>query len=121
MNIIDLDEYTREKFILALPDVADIIVLERTHSELRDWINAADIYRRWERKHLGKTDKWRILLHQELAVKQLNNMFFKHVAYKMSLMVQRAENWYRVILNRFNNAPMCHLAKFRPSLNTTLE
>jgi len=107
MNILDLDDYSREKFILNLPDVADIIVLEHTNRELRDWINENDIYRRWERKHLGKTDKWRILLLQELGVKGRQSLFFEHKADNMSVTVQinvrdQYLSYYTVILNRFD-------------------
>jgi hypothetical protein len=78
MNVLDLPDLARETFILALEDVADIIMLERTNRELRDWITQHDIYRRWERKHLGKTDKWRLLLLQELGFKGANELKFKH-------------------------------------------
>ncbi len=88
MNLLDLDDLSRETFILNLPDVSDIIILERTNRELRDWITHHDIYRKWERKHFGKTDKWRILLLQELGVKQCQRFKFLHTASKISVAIQ---------------------------------
>lgn len=85
MNLLDLNQDARERFILKLPDVADIIALEQTNHELREWIQKSGIYHRWEKKHLGKTDKWRILLSQELGVKGKRYMYFKHVKFNMSI------------------------------------
>jgi hypothetical protein len=103
MNLLNLDDLSREKFILALPD---IIVLEHTNRELRDWINRQDIYRRWERKHWGKTDKWRLLLLQEIAIKRKLDMYFKHTEYRMSLGIEeRNDGRFRIIFNRYNMSP----------------
>ncbi len=100
MNLLDLHEDAREKFILALSDVADIIVLERTNAELRDWIRDSDIYRRWERKHFGKTDKWRILLLQEFGIKRKQILIFRFKINVLSVSVSMGIATYTIILTR---------------------
>lgn len=108
MNILDLDDLTRQKVILELNDIADIILLERTHPELRDWINQHDIYRRWERKHLGKTDKWRLLLLQEIALKSTGGYQFqdleKHLTVNIELvhLIPSGDNYRTTFIIRKN-------------------
>jgi hypothetical protein len=123
-TLLGLDDDTREQYILALPDIADVITLERTHPEFRDWIQTHDIYHRWERKHLGKTDKWRTLLFQELGVKRKHVMFFKHVAYSMSVHIENKNGKFTTIFNLINMAhtgPFLEIEKkFRHYLHTML-
>jgi len=76
IRLLQLPDLVREEIVLKLPSIADVIILEHTNHELRDWLKERRIYKKWERKHFGKTDKWRMLLFQLLAVQQIRRLIF---------------------------------------------